>query len=471
MKRHYHLILLSLLAIIASCAKEEKHESVEPSVEAQKDISIIPIETALESLDGFLNEINQSNTKSEYGKRIVSIETHYSKRVVTRSGESMPDAYLVNFDDEAGYAILGANSSVAPVIAFIEEGNSNWDAIINPTEEPRSSFEDNILNSGIRPNMLLSMCVNSALNCTAANSINTKSGPYTTDIGPLTNNQLFNQHVTYCHKPNGGYVLNGCASTALGIIVAYNNYPYISADYELLNYSNCNSYDGTAIRYYLDGEELFLPLSDYYTNSSSIPPLNSLTYSQKIELLTNFDHNIISVHGSPTSITNSTFRRTRYKLTSSIFYLTDNIVLGWTGTGALPSAIASGLTNLGYTNVKSYQTSSINNKQLERIVAMLMLGKPVLMCGWELFHLDQSHYWVVDGVAISSNSELIHCNWGWGGYANGWFSTSCVNSSSPVTKTSGTGNEWANLIVYTYDMASTTPYKYAHKIYDMRITY
>ena len=102
---------------------------------------------------------------------------------------------------------------------------------------------------------------------------------------------------------------------------------------------------------------------------------------------------------------------------------------------------------------------------------MLQLGKPVLMCGWELAHLDVSHYWVVDGVAISNERELIHCNWGWNGSSNGWFSTSCVSSSHPETKSSGTANDWANLIVYTYNMASTTPYKYAHKVYDMRLTY
>ena len=471
MKRHYYLILLSFLAIIVSCTKEETHECVEPSVEAKKEISIIPIETALETLDDFLNEINEPITKSEQGKRIVSIETHYSNKVVTRSGESMPDAYLVNFDNDAGYAILGANSSLSPVIAYIEEGNNNWESIMNPIDEQRSKFEDEILNAGISPNKLLSMCVNSALNGANKSEINTKAGTYRTDIGPLTNNQLFSQHVTYCHKPNGGYVLNGCASTALGIIVAYNNYPHISSDYEMLDYSNCNLEDGNAIRYYLDGEELYLPLEDYYSNSSSIPAFRTLSYNQKIALLTNFDKNIISVHGSPTSIYEDSFNRTRYKLTSAIFYLTDNIVLGWTGTGALPSAIATGLKNLGYTDVKKYQTTTINTDQLDRIVNMLRSGKPVLMCGWELAHLDVSHYWVVDGVAINTNRKLIHCNWGWGGRKNGWFSTDCVNSSSPETKSSGTANEWANLIVYTYNKAATTPYKDTHKVYDMMQVY
>lgn len=474
MKKIYFLFALSVLTMLASCTKEETRECVETASNEQKEVSIIPIETALETLEDFINETQESSTKGNIGRDIISIETHYSNMAMTRSGETLPDAYLVNFDNEGGYAVLGANTSVDPIIAFVEEGNNNWDSIMNPEDEERSSFEDDILNSGIKPSKLVSMCVNAALNSTKEDRPETKTDTeiFTTDIGPLTNNQRFGQHVTYCHKPNGGYVLDGCASTALGIIVAYNNYPYISSDFEVLDYTKCNTYDGTAIRYYLDKEELFLPLQDYYKNSSAIPSVSSMTNEKKIELLTNFDKNIIKVHGTPNiKKDEQPFRRTRYKLTSAIFYLTDNIVLGWTGTGALPSAIATGLTNLGYTNVKKYQTSSLNSDQLQRIVEMLQLGKPVLMCGWELAHLDVSHYWVVDGVAISNKRELIHCNWGWDGDANGWFVTNCISSSQPKTKSTGTANDWANLIVYTYNMASTTPYKYAHKVYDMRLTY
>ena len=114
----------------------------------------------------------------------------------------------------------------------------------------------------------------------------------------------------------------------------------------------------------------------------------------------------------------------------------------------------------------------MSSEQLDRIIAMLEAGKPVIMGGWTLSYLDGSHYWVVDGVAIKPGRKLISCNWGWNGASNGWFSIDCIKSNQKVTKVSAdTNNGWNHLIVYTYDMAKMTPNKEIHKLYDNRKTY
>ena len=309
-------------ALIISCTKQEPVNFSEKEHSLKEDVTIIPVETALETMYDFLAEISPKTTKSVEERKVLSIETHF---IPTRSGDAFPDAYLVNFEDEQGFAVLGANTSVAPVIAVIESGNTDWNSILHPEEEELSDFVVDCADPGIKPNRLLSFCITAALQGrTEDSSLETKSDSYLTDIGPLTSDLLFNQHVTYCHKPNWSFVVNGCASTALGIVVAHNRYPSIRADYELLDYSKCNKLDGEGILYEFKSNYLYLPLRDYYTNSSSIPHVDSLpglSDSEKIKLITTIDNSVINKHGTPKMPAESykmLFNRTEYKLTSSI---------------------------------------------------------------------------------------------------------------------------------------------------------
>lgn len=85
--------------------------------------SEIPIEKALEKLDAFISSTNLSVTKSGNKRQIESVETHFSRdEAYTRSGVSLPDAYIVNFTDNNGFAVLGANTRMLPIIAVTEDG-------------------------------------------------------------------------------------------------------------------------------------------------------------------------------------------------------------------------------------------------------------------------------------------------------------------------------------------------------------
>lgn len=470
----FYLVSLSIVLLIASCSKTQRLEDDFPASSDSNVVSVVPVETALNGLNSFLEEMGVE-TKGESAKKIASIETHYSESLRNENGEAVPDVYLVNYDNNEGYALLGANSSVTPIIAVIEHGNSSIKEVFSPTKNAPSSFEESSLDPGIPPSRLVSMCVNGALYGEKQEIIETKSLPSAFNITQLTSNYLFNQHVTYCHKNNGGFVTNGCASTALGIIVAYNSYPTMVVDGQFLGYPNLNSYTGTGTRFDFSDETLYFQLSDYFTNYSSIP--SNLTSSQKIALLCQIDNNIVNVHGTPTVLGESSFLRTRYKLTSAIFYILNNIIQSWDATGTMPNAVANGLEDLGYTNVDKTQKSSLKPSQIETIYDMLYNGKPVVMCGWSLFSLSDSHYWVVDGLKRNSNGYYIHCNWGWGGNKNGWFASDCIRSTCGQPYDNGSygdstgGDEWGNIIVYSYDMQTTTPIVYENELNNRRIQY
>jgi hypothetical protein len=466
-----HLVCCALFLIVGgtiSCTKGLDQPQSIPSKSDFNEVDIISVEDAITTLNNFLSHNNLTRSEAGEERSITSVETHYSATLKTRAGESIPDAYLVNFDKDAGYAVLGANSSIDPIVAVIEQGNTDWETLlpsitVSLSDDLDIKYEEGpvreYLGPGIAPDNLVSLCVRGALYGNDEEEIKTKAGS-TTNI--LLNTLDFGQNATYCHNGSHHFVTNGCASTALSIIVAYNKYPKLLVDDEWLDLDKCNYCDGNAYKYqFPTGEEIFVKISDYFTNPDAIP--SSLTELQKRALLTKIDPQV-TTHGSfIVSDAEVPYYRTRYKVTSANFYSLNNIIKGWDATGTMPSAATAGLKNLGYTGVQSQSYRFITDKQTSAILYMLSLGKPVLMCGWTLSELSDSHYWVVDGINITDDQTLFHCNWGWNGTGNGWFARHCLRSDSPVplTKSSDpeTNNGWNHLIVYQYSMETTLPQK------------
>lgn len=465
------------MAITAiSCSSNDKIEQSVNMERVSNESTVIPVDEAIKTLNNFLADTKMIATKSGSQREIASIETHLSDSNKDDTRKSIPDAYLVNFKDEEGFAILGANTSIDPVIAVIEDGNTSWEEIMNPAEDIPSSFDEDCPDPGIRPDRLLSIFVNNALTSkpeTKAGEI--VYGPYDLEILPLTQDLKFNQQVTYCHKKNRGYVICGCAATALSIASAYNKVNTFTVDHETLDFSKCNTLDGLGLYYVAKGYPIYVQTSDYFTNYTAIP--SSLTESQKIDLLEQVGPGIKAKH-SPISFVSSKalFNRTQYKLISTIFYRLDNIREKWDYTATMPSAVSSLLKEFGYTNVKSNSSKAINAGQFERIKNMLENNKPVIICGWGLSNLDESHYWIIDGMRYKGDKAYLSCNWGWGGSKNGWFSSDCLDSSKKVTmygatKTGDTQNNYDNLIIFTYDLPSSTKNIDVHLIYDRRQKY
>ncbi len=306
------LLTLSFLSsfLFASCLSSV---SIEKDFEYTKfKDANIPVETALDSLDLFLAEIDSPMSKGAQ-RRIASIDTLSNHRYMAYLGE--PDAYLVNFENEQGFAILGATSGVTPIIAFIERGNISWDDILQSGDNAIYTSA-NPLKKRISPEQVLNMCVNGALYGNTDESDD--CSVVCPRLAPITTGLDFNQSATYCLNYLHSFVVNGCAATALSIAVAHNNFPTIYADYELLNMSNCTILDGSGYKYEFSDDRVFLTIEDYFSNPLSIP--TSLSQSQMIALIQKVDP-FITIHGIPeTNGTMLDFYRTRYKLTSSLFY-------------------------------------------------------------------------------------------------------------------------------------------------------
>ncbi len=131
MKKFYYLALISLLGW--SCQKDQEQLTPVDPVPEVEDIALA--ESSL-SLNQALNNLNfvyrNFEGKAQVAKRIRKVDvitrgelTDPLTRALTRSegDEDLPLLYVVNYENDEGFALLGADMQVPPIISIGDEGN------------------------------------------------------------------------------------------------------------------------------------------------------------------------------------------------------------------------------------------------------------------------------------------------------------------------------------------------------------
>lgn len=196
------------------------------------------IEDALSVADDFLDELDadmlaqseQNNlfqTKSvTVGRTIGSIQSVASDDAcLTKSSQGLTDSpilYLVNYDDNKGFALLGADKRLPYVYAISNEGHLELsDTLANPGLA--------FVMSGIRRHITETLNVEQFA---AANVSNSKSVLVTVQkCNPLYgNSDLVEWHQRYpynkyCYTNTGQQALVGCTAVATTQIMAYHQWP------------------------------------------------------------------------------------------------------------------------------------------------------------------------------------------------------------------------------------------------------
>ncbi len=124
------IVMLSLSA----CTNEELLSDVTTN-KYEVDFGDTNVAESTLSVDEALNNMNfvyrNFDKEQQKERRIRTIELLKSSnlRPATRSGsaEDLPVAYVVNFDNESGYAILGADDRMPPIIMLGDEGSFSTD--------------------------------------------------------------------------------------------------------------------------------------------------------------------------------------------------------------------------------------------------------------------------------------------------------------------------------------------------------
>ncbi|WP_300897321.1 C10 family peptidase [uncultured Alistipes sp.] len=117
------LKLLSLFILI-SCSHEDV--VINDDYVPEKNEHHISLETALSELNAVLTDID-ATTRAEGIRSVRSVSTIRNVDLFpeTRSHSAQEEdiVYIINFDEDQGFALLAANDRLAPVIAITEHGN------------------------------------------------------------------------------------------------------------------------------------------------------------------------------------------------------------------------------------------------------------------------------------------------------------------------------------------------------------
>lgn len=436
-KRTFYFILLLITIIFGavSCDKDSPlKEKVAPEANA---VGIIPVEQALQTLADFMLK-TEPVTKSGVYRKIGKIETHYNDKVMTKAGAKLPAAYVVNFENERGFAVLGANTRVADIVCVVDDGSIDAETLeINcdesdcpdvcyggelpmwsedgdfycygdGSERERDEFVREMIKSGIGE-----MGDDSEEDSIDDNSdeIYEENLPERYhDITPIVNltwDQWYDTNekskypcnvFCYCNKNKKAYE-DACKALKWDVMDQY--------------FNSTRSYSGpiaptgcwmtacamtiATLRFpqviYINGERISYEEMTKYGNPKFLSEKGSY---HKALLMAALFHNVIKT-ASPT------------------------------GTGTTANQIKKILTKLGYVNVLKYTSSKgLTSEMLDKIKDMLLDGKPALIGAHS--GNGSGHAFIIDGT----QSHLLHVNFGWKGTSNGYYTISCLNPYRPV---------------------------------------
>ena len=435
------ILLMVLFSILYSCNNRSSLASENVHSYSNDDfVTIIPLEQAMASLEDFLQETDlfETNFTKAFLNRInYSVQIKYAKGAVPLTkaiNDSLPSFYVVNLIDTLGVAVLGANSAVDPVVAVAENCNilcdslsvilrsfhDVYDAVDSTELSPYFHEIDSIQYIDSGPKIVSQLLTtaehfdyfaqNDKDNVLNDPQMNGYGGPYDPprrDIPPLLRTNwsqgkwheytLYNK---YCLS-SGLPVYAGCTTTAVAMIVAYNEYP-------------------SSIIY--DSNERAL---DYPGIKVANPTFLSLEKQEDISILYGY-----------------------------LFQSMPHLFALSSGTCIFPNQALMQFKRMGYNNVQMYSSDSLNNTvHGQTIYCSLAAGKPVFISA---AHGLEGHSWVIDGGKYYQGRYMLHCNWGWNGDSNGYFSLSCFNPSEGAEydsthSTDGTQYNWHFRLI-TYDI-------------------
>lgn len=206
----------------------------------------------------------------------------------------------------------------------------------------------------------------------------------------------------------------GCVAIAVGQILAYNKYP------ELKDVIDDDDADWDAV---------FPDLSQWLHNPDSL-----IIAEDKQE-----DYIAKLVHASGVGC---------------------DMKYGFMGTGssfATPNAAKKYLASIGYNNVKRHL-----GYDLDIVISQLQNDCPILIGA--ISGVVNGHAWVVDSYkkintikslvrnngtvvsqTIESTSHYIHCNWGWGGSSDGWFSSDLLEADGRIDPSDAESFDYPNM--------------------------
>jgi len=385
------LIILATATVsaIVACQKNVTDTTATP-VKAE----IIPVEKALGTLNGFL-----SDTRSGAEIKIASVETHFSKKAQTR-GVALPDAYIVNFEDESGYAVLGANTTVPEIVAVTSAGNLPEGFLDMDFDCPENA--QNINDNQVDLN--------------AGSFYSNSDGEYGT-TAQTENIEMFLQESIIGAIEVG--IQNG--SYEGGFENMHSTGPKFNFKWGQGDWNVESVYNKYCYKYNLAGQKKYVMAGCSTVALAGIIASAHCPSTLVVNGIT-IDYDAITSQVNPNGLTDVVKEQISL-LFGAIFDNVDPLFMLSSGTCITPEQIKTCMQTFGFENVVKHSATTFSSSLEAKTQMMLLAGKPVFVSAMR--NPTMGHSWVIDEGKYTGNTWLYHCNWGENGVGDGYFAGEC----------------------------------------------
>lgn len=436
MKKFLYVIAIAFMAF--SCTKNELPVSTSTSKEETTSTFVTP-EMALAEVDRFINDISVQ-TRSYSNKKVANIYAT-GETADTRTGDSQstdPLVYVVNFEDNQGFAIVSGDTRMQPILVMTDSGSLPEGDIV---EDPGMIAMLSLIDTDYR------MSVGMPVEDSEGNWVEpvgmTADGTYIyPNMNVEADIQTRSSNTTYSYTAWQKYLTRG---TLIDCIWGQSSTPY-----NLYTYTD-------------DGQKAHAGCVTAAVAQIMYHWGHNITYDGYY-----FDWDIMHQHKSAADPYPAA-----YSMIGELYYklgLPENLDVSYstTGSGAANANVPRTFTNFGYSSGGSIVTYDFDE------IYNVISSRPVYVSGYAIKEVTkkkflgittktttkykEGHAWVidqvltrkrnkttyVDGVAQGTTAEyehLVHCNMGWAGtgYYNGYYYSGTFDTNvGPVTRGSTT---------------------------------
>lgn len=312
------------------------------------------------------------------------LKVAHSGEAITRSNTTFPAYYIINAENNSGFVIISGDDNAREVLAYSDEGSLNLNQLPTNVKYWLDFYTAEIAH--FTPEDA------TATNQLPARTASTRATPPV--ITPLLDDIKWDQGDPYnlmCPEANGERTVTGCAATALAIVMKYYGYPQQG--------TGSYSYTTTSLKRTLSanfGETTYkwdLMLPQYTASATDGQKAAVAELMLHCGIAMDMDYNVSSAGGSGAGI----FKQ--YNALTKYFGYNPNI----------------------YFEGRDYNSEGRWKNMIQN---ELLAGRPVLYNGQST---GGGHAFILDGC---DEKDMYHFNWGWGGYANGYYSLSALNPGS-----------------------------------------
>lgn len=411
------IFLLSLVAFVACETELDTIETpINDSVQTTENTNnlITAEEAAAQALEFRQSLMAESGITRSAGKDkgVASVYAWRTSKVLSKAptrsslANILPDTllYIVNFEQNSGYALVSATKEVPGVVAYIDNGgltpdqpidNPGFSEFLENYGENYARFRDSTKNWNLDSMFVIDL-KSKVASCYPYNTgldsvIQSDFDDEAVYVKPLLNTKWgqsdpYNNQCPILDPKNNSHRLAGCVAVAIGQVLAYYQWPE--------SYNN-HIYDWTSMLRY-----------------ERIPDSDAVASQNVATLLADI--------GSMVSMSYQDVSKAQF---DSIQYC---------------------LNDLGYNYfyVKDKDDIPFNGTDFDTIMNDICNHHPVIIMGSPNIYTSSGHAWVIDGV-MSKRSvtniwrltesgynypylrityhQYVHCNWGNYGICDGWF--------------------------------------------------